>query len=96
MVPWEQHLALLSRVEQLEKELSVIKALQSEWVTTSEAKIITGIKSCAALKRKRELPDAIIIVRFEGKKPLYLRSSLVAYCDSKIRKPVLPGRNLAG
>lgn len=95
LVPWEYHLDLLRRFEVLERKLSNIEAQQSEWVDTKTAKVITGIKSCAALKRKRELPNSLIIVRFEGKTPKYLRASLVAYCDSKIRKPVLPGRNLA-
>ena len=98
VVLWEHVAPLFATVDRLEKELAQIKRLQSEWVDTKEAKAITGIKSCAALKRQRERANSPIIVRLEGtgnKTPMYLRASLHAYCESKVLQPAQPGRNLA-
>jgi hypothetical protein len=98
IVLWEHLTPWIARVEQLEKELSTMKAQQSVWVDTSEAKRITGIKSCAALKRLRERPNSPIVVRTgeeNSKRPKYLRASLITYCESKTKKPTQPGRNLA-
>lgn len=98
VVLWEHVAPLFAEVDNLKRELAIMKRLQSEWVDTKEALQITGIKSGDTLKRLRELCDSPIIVRFEGKtakQPKYSRASLVAYCESKILKPTLPGRNLA-
>ncbi|GAB3877168.1 hypothetical protein GCM10028824_36610 [Hymenobacter segetis] len=98
LVLWEHIAPLIDYIQALEKRVNQIERGQSEWVSTKQALQITGIKSGDTLKRLRELPNAIIIVRFEGKtskQPKYLRASLIAYCESRIRKPTQPGRNLA-
>ena len=95
VVLWEHIAPLIDYIQTMEKRVSQLERGLSEWVSQQEAMRITGIKSADTLKRLRELPNAIIIVRKEGKTPLYLRASLIAYCESKIRKPTQPGRNLA-
>ena len=98
VVLWEHVAPLFAEVAQLKSELAQLKRLSAEWVDTKEALRITGIKSGDTLKRLRELCDSPIIVRVEGKtakQPKYSRTSLVAYCESKILQPTRPGRNLA-
>jgi uncharacterized protein (UPF0335 family) len=99
LVQWEQFKPFIDRMERLERELAAVKALQSEWVDTKEALRITGIKSGDTLKRLRERPDAVIVVKLEGKtskQPRYLRSSLIAYNETRrdySRQPAVATRD---
>jgi hypothetical protein len=82
-------------VRPLQEELALVKSLIPEWVNTKEAMRLTGIKQAETLKAIRERPKTLLIVKFEGKTPLYLRSALIAYNDSKQQKPPQAGRDLA-
>ena len=96
-VLWEHIAPLVEYIQTIEKRVSQLERGLSEWVNQQEAMRITGI-TADTLKRERERLNTLIVVRFEGetdKKPMYLRSSLHAYCESKIRKPKQPGRDLA-
>jgi hypothetical protein len=70
------------RVKPIEAELLLVKSLLSEWVDTREAMKITGIKQAQTLKKERERPGTVLVVKFEGethKSPRYLRTSLLEY-----------------
>lgn len=88
-----QHL-ITEAVRPLQEELALIKSLIPDWVNTKEAMRLTGIKQAETLKAERERPKTLIVVKFEGKKPLYLRSSLITYNESRTLRRIV-GRNLA-
>jgi hypothetical protein len=70
----------------LQNELALIKSLQDEWVNTTEAMRITGIRQAQTLKIERERPGTKLVVKFEGKTgrlPRYLRTSLLAHNENK-------------
>jgi hypothetical protein len=78
-------------VKPLEGELKLIKSLQDEWVTTKEAMRITGV-SARTLKAERERSKTLLVVIFVGESqttPRYLRTSLLAYSESKIKKRIV-------
>lgn len=84
---------ILAAVEPLQKELNLVKSLQSEWVDTKEALKMTGLRSAETLKAERERHNTKLIVKFEGKFPKYLRISLLAYNEAKTAKRYV-GRSL--
>ena len=80
-------------MEPLQKELELIKSLQSEWVDTKVALKMTGLKSAETLKAERERLNTKLIFKLEGKFPKYLRASILAYNEAKtVRRYV--GRSL--
>jgi hypothetical protein len=72
----------------LEAEVKLVKSLISEWVDTKEAMRLTGVKQAETLKAERERRGTLIEYKLEGISPRYLRSSLVAYSERKVRRRV--------
>lgn len=66
---------LLDRIQRLE-------AQTDEWVDTETAVRLTG-RSEDTLLRERRRPGTLIKFGKDGRKNLYQRSSLVAYCEAK-------------
>ena len=97
VVLWEHVAPVFAKLAALEQKVEQLEAGQSEWVDTKEAQRITGIKSADTLKRLREQPGSLLVVKKEGKTgrmPMYLRKSLLLYNASKVLAPRRPAAKL--
>lgn len=96
-ISYDEFIPFMQRVDAMEQELRELKKNQSEYVSQKEAMKITGFASPQAIKAARERPGTLIIVKKSGKNnqiPQYLRSSLIAHNESKVRRPRTPATAL--
>ena len=69
----------------MRERIARLEAMQSEFVSTTEAVRITG-KSDDTLRIERDRPGTLIVYKMEGrtgKQPRYCRASLVRYNESR-------------